>query len=1069
MKQLFPFLVLLSGALWISSCLKETPVAEEPCPSDQTVRTFTCRMAEADSKVAVDAAGKTVWEAGDQILVHGEGASNRVVVTLGAQDIGPDGKTATIRCKGLEGTVFYASYPAGACAEGDLSCYSRFRSTNHFLMAAREKDGEFRFYNLCGLIRFSVAGSFDNYVFSGNGGEAVSYDVFQSRVRADGIDYLYTGGGVDPVPAITVTGDVAADGNTVHYVCLPAGTSFTKGFTFTFFSGDTPVSRASTNTPVDVAAGRILVLGDISGKLEDYSPSAQTLSPERVQPIYVTANQVSKNEQYYGNGSANLLIDGSYETYYHSPWPGESWSGGTGTVFPVVWEFGFDGSHRVSYLGIMHRGQDWYGEFQAGGHPRGQIGRFRVWCKSVGSASYALVGEYDFGGKGGYDTAMFPEPLEHPAAIKLEILDGDPGCGTENPYIATAEVEFFDSNRADVNAWIDRIFTDRSCSELRSGVTREDISQLGVVCPYLAVNVALPLLNGTYPQAEREFRIHDYEAYSDNRLARQLATQYYSSLNNPTGIEVHAGESLLVCLDQVPDGHSVGLAVYGDSSDGTQPNYGGGGDADAPDQYLSLSPGINEMSITADGMAYVMNTAASLTAASPSVRVHILPGCGTVQGYFDPSRHSDSRYAQLLAACTYKYFMVKGEKCLFLFHTSQLLADYPSSIRSGIGVWDDIVRWEHELMGLDLHPEFNNHMLAISTTASGTYMDASSRRVRFNTGAIAKIGSRERMMEAADNIWGPAHEMGHVNQMAINWRSTTESSNNLFSNYCLKQLFAGSYYSSVWSRGKKVTDLADDYAEGKPWALLGDGSYQGEDPELHMRMNWQLWNYFHNCGAMPDFFPRLFEYFRNGHALPNPNAAWFGRSEDNGLAQLEYYEACCAVSGLDLTEFFDAWGFFRPIDVEYSQYGTAQYTVTEAMIAASKARVAAMNLPKAPPIHFLEDRSECKENMGGYSVTVTYSKMGYWTLFRDKPTISGTLDGVYYPASNAVILNPYSTWGTGPVGVEVRQGTSATGTLMYFSNMYYFKLPSALSSLDGYTVWAVQADGKRVKVEMSNW
>ena len=28
-----------------------------------------------------------------------------------------------------------------------------------------------------------------------------------------------------------------------------------------------------------------------------------------------------------------------------------------------------------------------------------------------------------------------------------------------------------------------------------------------------------------------------------------------------------------------------------------------------------------------------------------------------------------------------------------------------------------------------------------------------------------------------------------------------------------------------------------------------------EDTETHLRMNWQLWNYYHRCGIKPDFWP----------------------------------------------------------------------------------------------------------------------------------------------------------------------------------------------------------------------
>jgi hypothetical protein len=64
-------------------------------------------------------------------------------------------------------------------------------------------------------------------------------------------------------------------------------------------------------------------------------------------------------------------------------------------------------------------------------------------------------------------------------------------------------------------------------------------------------------------------------------------------------------------------------------------------------------------------------------------------------------------------------------------------------------------------------------MMAVTSSNPDVYMNATNRRVQFGVGTIKEIGSREKMQEGTGqgNIWGPAHEMGHVNQMAINWRS----------------------------------------------------------------------------------------------------------------------------------------------------------------------------------------------------------------------------------------------------------------------------------------------------------
>ena len=792
----------------------------------------------------------------------------------------------------------------------------------------------------------------------------------------------------------------------------------------------------------DQAANKVLTITQNSISIT----STEVFSDTKIAVVSAKANQEDAN---YSNG-VGALYDGNYGTFYHSP------AGEGETVFPVNFEFEFYGDARIDYINIMHRSSG----TNLGGHYRGQIGKFNVYYKVNPTDEYTFAQAYDFGGKGGYQTANLDTPIENATWVKIEIEDGDYGTHDDGNYICCGEVEFFNSNRLEVNEWITKIFTDLSCSELKPGVTKKDIIQMNAVSPYLATNVAMKLYNNEYGENEMDFRIHSYEPYSSNNVNKALMIQHYSAMDNPTGVEVKSGEDILVCVDQIPAGQTVSLAVYGEEGE-YGPNYGGGGETENVNQLTRLSAGVNNVRITADGMAYIMNTVPvenrEPLSSFKNVKVHILPGCGTVQGYFDPARHNDERYQDLLNRCTYKYFMIKGSKCLFLFHTNQLRSDFPKSIREGIAAWDNLVGWELELMGLDKVAWFNNHMMAVTNSNPDVYMNAIDRRVQFNVSTINWICSADRLNKSGDkeqpgisNIWGPAHEMGHINQMAINWRSCTESSNNLFSNYANFKIAGNEFYKTYWSRGKNISDLADDYVKKTPWAILGDGSYQGEDPALHMRMYWQLWNYYHNCGVMADFFPQLFGYFRN---KPMPNQAglnYTGRIEDAGLAQLEFYEAVCAVSGHDLTDFFDAWGFFRTIDQTYSQYGETKYTVTDAMINASKARVRDMNLPKGPAIQYLEDRT----THGGEK----FSDMGFYEVYKNKTAISKTVKATV--SGSKVTLSDYDQ----AVAVEVRKGSAETGELLYFSNLASFTVPSGVS-LTGNTLWAVQYDGKRVKVQ----
>lgn len=611
------------------------------------------------------------------------------------------------------------------------------------------------------------------------------------------------------------------------------------------------------------------------------------------------------------------------------------------------------------------------------------------------------------------------------------------------------------------------VFTDYSLSALKPGVNQAKVDEL----PGVYKTVAQWLLDDAYTATEKEFRIHSYAPYSDIRVYPPVfLSRLYSAMDNPTGIYVSEGDDITVCLDDVPDGQSVSLAVYGDAGD--EPNFGGTADwtygytgswQEGYNQNAVLQRGVNEIHITADGMLYVLNTVTQADPYNPDttpigsfspVKVHILKDCGSIQGYFEPAVQTDARGDELLQACTYKYFMVKGAKCSFLFHTTNLKAYTAEAIRSGIEVMDKAVGWEKDLCGMSGADWINNHIVIGSSTSGGAYMDASHRRVLISTDNISKVVSKQGILDN-EGGWGPFHEMGHLHQHPINWKSTSESSNNLFSNYC-KKMLADDENVTFISRGSRIYDLAQSYAAGKPWVLLGNANYQSEDTELHMRMNWQLWNYYHNCGHNTHFFPDLFNYLRQQeHMLDSEYSSWYywhrSFTEDPGRAQLQYYEACCAVAGEDLTEFFDAWGFFRPVNnLAYYQYGDIVYNVTQEMIDASKARVAAKGYPKAAPIQYLEDRT----TVG----STTYSEMGYWEAFKGAAAVVSSPVAV-------VMGTAIDTYCEKAVAVELRAGDASNGTLLYFSNVRYFELPSGLS-LAGNSLWAVQADGVRVPMDI---
>lgn len=351
MKKMY--ILALAAATMAFSCNKN---AVEQAPVQEPVlRTFTCTIAESDTKLAIDdATGKTTWEVGDEILVHGEGSSNREIVTLKAGDISADGKTATITITSVtpydrtsSGYIsnYYASYPASACPTGNWYWNSRFNDTNHFLLFGCNDGDTFKFYNLCGIISFKVTGDFDSYIFSGNGDETVGYSALQSRVRVKTnhdvtIDYVRTGenDGYTTVPLTSITGTVVGNGSTINYICLPNGANFPDGFTIKFLKGGSIVKTLSTTSSVSVTRNSYRPMGDVTAYLKDYvAPVPPATHDSSIDMAGATALD--------GSGNANCyVVDGSVAANAEKVFTFKAYKGnsavGVGTIAStaILWE-----------------------------------------------------------------------------------------------------------------------------------------------------------------------------------------------------------------------------------------------------------------------------------------------------------------------------------------------------------------------------------------------------------------------------------------------------------------------------------------------------------------------------------------------------------------------------------------------------------------------------------------------------------------------------------------------------------------------------------------------------------
>lgn len=691
---------------------------------------------------------------------------------------------------------------------------------------------------------------------------------------------------------------------------------------------------------------------------------------------------------------------------YHSKW-------GQSADFPVILEYYFEGNTDIDYF-IYHTNSG-----------NGTFGKFDVYTQTKENTEYVHQGSYDFNMRNSPSIASLKTPVKA-TKVKFEVHSG------KNGYVSCDEMQFFKKNKKNtLEEQLLTVFTDITCSEIKPDVTQEQIEAL----PEFFIQTASALKDDSY-KWEKEFRIREYCPYSSaDEWADKLMTRKYGDLDNPTGIYVNEGDEVVVLVGDT-HGQSISIQNIGEETSKGYAQTSVNGD------IYPLKEGVNKLTAKQTGMLFVMyNTNIQNPDAQP-IKIHIPLGGGKVCGFFSLKEHqTNEKYKELIDKADYKYFCVIGNAIILYFHHKQLKAAVPYDILSSIELWDNMIQWQQELMGIeDVYPkQMNNHIFAISP--EGGYMWASEGRIGFVYTVLGDILRKSYLM-ASRNSWGPAHEIGHVHQGAINWASTTESSNNLFSNYTIykfgqncsrgTELAVPEYAANV----KKATLVFRRCVENKAWCDFGT-DYQGEDPEMHARMNWQLWNYYHRCGYNPQFFPTLFKLMRENRVS----------TQDPGENQMMYARMACRAANENLTDFFERWGFFVPISMKVNQYGTYNYIVTDAMIKETKEFMKQFPAPKHA-FYYLEDRKK-----GDPGLDTTPPDVGYFTQFAEDMKITKQI--TYTISGHQVNVQN----GEQAVAFEIKENDN----LKYFGTSFQFEIPNTISP-DRVKLYAVQADGVRIEM-----
>ncbi|MBR5036937.1 MAG: M60 family metallopeptidase [Prevotella sp.] len=584
-----------------------------------------------------------------------------------------------------------------------------------------------------------------------------------------------------------------------------------------------------------------------------------------------------------------------------------------------------------------------------------------------------------------------------------------------NGFASCAEMEFYEKNSF-MEDMLSNFFADNLCTQLREGITAEEIEQIPVA---EIRDMAKAMIAGTY---STEFRLGEFTAVRPlGELSNELKNSYwYNNHENPTGITFDQDESIIVMAEGIGS-QSVALQVR---------NFG-------PEVFASssypLQNGINVIKVTNRGNGYI-NYYTSDWKAAPKVTLHFLNA--KEQGYFSPKYkgHTNADWKRLLAKAKGDCLDMHGEFCDAVFPVSSFKSNCPNDGEWLMATYDSIISVEREMMGIFKYKhEVPNRQCAITVATSGGLYHAS------NDGFCVPVNA---LRDPTSNVshfdfWGAAHEFGHQNQtQGLRWVGLTEVTNNIMSAYVQHKLQANGYHRlENESNGFRYYDYFE-------YNIMKGGQFL---PHAHgdvfctLIPFWQLLIYTRMAGIQPDAYPELYETLRKQTALSSMN---------DGQHQVNFMKQWCHITKTNFLPFFKQVGMFKTVDESISDYSTRQLTITQAMLNSLENEINAANYPE-PPAGF------CYLDVNNYSV------------FRDKAALVENTVGKGCSRSGSNVVIQHSQW-KNVVGFETYK---ADGTLLHMTN--YGHGDSAIKPNTTSVVWntsespayimAVGYDGTRVK------
>ncbi|MGL4854104.1 MAG: M60 family metallopeptidase, partial [Lentisphaeria bacterium] len=359
------------------------------------------------------------------------------------------------------------------------------------------------------------------------------------------------------------------------------------------------------------------------------------------------------------------------------------------------------------------------------------------------------------------------------------------------------------------------------------------------------------------------------------------------------------------------------------------------------------------------------------------IQMHIAGG--KVNGYLDLSnkRHDNVYWSKLLRESVSPIMDMKGTRVQLAYATETLKRLCPERGPELLQVYDDIIRHQHEIMGLDKYKMVPKNRMFGRVMWKG-FMHADGMGAAFNDNTMDSLANPDKVKGSS---WGIAHEFGHVNQVRPNmkWVGTGEVTNNIFSAWTQYQLTpnnlrlegerCGGYDGGVIG-GRYNSFLVSGVVKGQEWLTQAgpdrwerfNGKDWGGDHFVKLVPLWQLQLYFVVAGKgelgkgkgranswyCPDFYADIYH-----RAITRENTG----QESDSFYQLEFMRNACDVTKSNLSSFFESVGMLKVVDKYVDDYRCAQLTITENDVMEFKRYARKYKQPASKVLHYLSANS----------------------------------------------------------------------------------------------------------------